>query len=351
MIKPWTKTITEQNPLAILIIDAVVRISSVYSSSAATLLIRCDDKEYVLAQMNPNDVITLNQQLKLEIFEHVELICKGPPGTRINVAGTVQGDAKLLQPPSQKQKETLKENAEPTVKPVAATPEAAVKPVAATPEPTVKVKVAKASTESTPVKEVKKTTTKNDEAPKTADYLKLLKQPAAVKPDAAKPEEKVKPTTAAAPAKEAKKDEKVVKKDEKVVKKDDPLKQLIAAAKEAPTVPKTEPVKRKTLNCGVHVEIVRAGKGQMARAGQRVVVKYDGRLASNGKRFDKGSIPFRLGMGEVIRGWDEGVKGMLVGESRKLLIPAHAAYGARGAPPTIPPNSKLLFDVELLKVA
>jgi len=344
MIKPWTKAITEEDPLAILIIDAVVRISSIYSSSAATLLIRCNDQEYVLAQMNPHDVITLNQQLKLEIFEHVELICKGPPGACINVTGTLQGYAKLLQPSSRKQKKTAREkdtepriksvkNAEPIVKPSAATPEAAKEPV-------VKVKVTTVSTESTPVKEVKKATSKSNDAPKTEEYLKLLKNPAAVKPADAKAEEKVKPTTPA-PGKENKNDEKVVRKDENA-------KPQAPAGKEAP---KAEPVKRKTLNCGVQVEIVKVGKGQMARAGQRVVVKYDGRLASNGKRFDKGSIPFRLGMGEVIRGWDEGVKGMLVGECRKLLIPAHAAYGACGVPPAIPPNSKLLFDVELLKVA
>jgi len=111
-----------------------------------------------------------------------------------------------------------------------------------------------------------------------------------------------------------------------------------------------KPVNKKIVGAGVQVEVLKVGKGQIARPGNRVLVRYDGRLASNGKRFDKGSIPFRLGLGEVIRGWDEGVKGMMVGEKRKLLIPSHAAYGPRGAPPDIPPNAKLVFDVELLQV-
>jgi len=80
-----------------------------------------------------------------------------------------------------------------------------------------------------------------------------------------------------------------------------------------------------------------------------VKVRYDGRLAKNGKRFDKGVINFKLGKGEVIQGWDEGVKGMLRGEQRRLLIPSKMAYGPRGAPPDIPPNADLTFDVELLQ--
>ncbi|CAK8995667.1 unnamed protein product [Durusdinium trenchii] len=79
-----------------------------------------------------------------------------------------------------------------------------------------------------------------------------------------------------------------------------------------------------------------------------VKVRYEGRLGSNGKRFDKGVIDFRLGMGEVIQGWDEGVKGMLRGEKRRLLVPAKLGYGRSGAPPAIPPNANLVFEVELL---
>jgi len=114
---------------------------------------------------------------------------------------------------------------------------------------------------------------------------------------------------------------------------------------------KVDVVARRTTENGVKIEITHPGNGAEAKIGKKVTVRYDGRLASNGNRFDKGSIPFRLGMGEVIRGWDEGVKGMLVGEKRKLLIPSTAGYGSQGAPPSIPPHSNLIFDVELLNVS
>jgi len=99
---------------------------------------------------------------------------------------------------------------------------------------------------------------------------------------------------------------------------------------------------------GVEYEDVQLGamSGGVARNGQKVTVKYVGTL-TNGKRFDAGDISFRLGAGEVIKGWDLGVAGMRVGGKRKLRIPPDAAYGKRGAPPTIPPNATLLFDVEL----
>merc|ERR1712100_879776 len=85
--------------------------------------------------------------------------------------------------------------------------------------------------------------------------------------------------------------------------------------------------KRLTLSGGVKAEINKEGNkdGAKATRGKQVTVKYDGRLTS-GKRFDKGSIRFRLGAGEVIKGWDVGVEGMFVGEKRKLLIPPQFAY-------------------------
>lgn len=88
----------------------------------------------------------------------------------------------------------------------------------------------------------------------------------------------------------------------------------------------------------------------MATSGRRVNVRYVGCLASNGRQFDKGQIRFRLGQGEVIKGWDMGVAGMRVREARRLLIPAHLGYGSRGAPPAIPGNAALAFEVELLDV-
>ena len=91
-----------------------------------------------------------------------------------------------------------------------------------------------------------------------------------------------------------------------------------------------------------------AGKGPAAASGDVVKVHYVGKLAKTGKKFDAGKIAFRLGGGEVIKGWDLGVAGMKVGGKRKLRIPPELAYGRRGAPPDIPANATLLFDVELL---
>jgi len=104
----------------------------------------------------------------------------------------------------------------------------------------------------------------------------------------------------------------------------------------------------KQLKGGLAYEVLKPGSGPMAQAGKTVQVRYDGRLAKNGKRFDKGVIKFKLGRGEVIEGWDKGVNGMLRGEKRRLKIPAAMGYGRRGAPPDIPPNSDLVFEVELL---
>jgi FK506-binding nuclear protein len=103
---------------------------------------------------------------------------------------------------------------------------------------------------------------------------------------------------------------------------------------------------------GLKCEIIRAGPPNAPKAmkGRKVQVRYDGRLASNGRRFDKGKISFRLGASEVIKGWDMGVEGMRKGEQRRLLIPSNLGYGASGAPPDIPRNAALVFDVELLAV-
>ncbi len=96
------------------------------------------------------------------------------------------------------------------------------------------------------------------------------------------------------------------------------------------------------------------GKGAEAKTGDTVKVHYVGTL-TDGKEFDSSRKPnepfvFELGAGRVIKGWDQGVAGMKVGGKRKLTVPPSLGYGARGFPPVIPPNSMLIFEVELLEV-
>jgi FKBP-type peptidyl-prolyl cis-trans isomerase len=97
------------------------------------------------------------------------------------------------------------------------------------------------------------------------------------------------------------------------------------------------------------------GTGQTASAGQTVTVNYVGVLCKTGKEFDsswKRNQPFTtaLSTGSVIPGWVKGIPGMKVGGRRELIIPASLAYGKTGSPPTIPPNSPLVFVVDLLSV-
>jgi FKBP-type peptidyl-prolyl cis-trans isomerase len=105
---------------------------------------------------------------------------------------------------------------------------------------------------------------------------------------------------------------------------------------------------------GLEFEDLQVGTGSEAKAGKTVDVHYTGWL-TNGKKFDSSvdrgePFSFRLGGGQVIRGWDEGVAGMKVGGKRKLTIPPDLGYGARGAGGVIPGNATLVFDVELLAV-
>jgi FKBP-type peptidyl-prolyl cis-trans isomerase len=105
---------------------------------------------------------------------------------------------------------------------------------------------------------------------------------------------------------------------------------------------------------GLKYAVLKPGTGAEAKPGDSVKVHYTGWLKSDGKKFDSSvdrndPFEFRLGEGAVIKGWDQGVQGMKVGEKRQLVIPADMGYGERGTPDgTIPPGATLVFDVELL---
>ncbi|MGE0493357.1 MAG: FKBP-type peptidyl-prolyl cis-trans isomerase [Vulcanimicrobiota bacterium] len=109
-----------------------------------------------------------------------------------------------------------------------------------------------------------------------------------------------------------------------------------------------------TTDSGLKYEVIKEGDGAVAKAGDKVKVHYTGWL-TDGKKFDSSvdrgqPFQFNLGAGQVIKGWDEGVAGMKVGEKRKLTIPPELGYGARGAGGVIPPNATLVFEVELLDI-
>ena len=113
-----------------------------------------------------------------------------------------------------------------------------------------------------------------------------------------------------------------------------------------------------TTPSGLQFEDTVIGSGAQAVQGNQVAVHYTGWLYTNGvagNKFDSSKdrgqpFKFPLGGGQVIRGWDEGVAGMKVGGTRRLVIPPDLGYGARGAGGVIPPNATLLFEVDLLGV-
>uniref|UniRef100_A0A146LIJ7 FK506-binding protein n=1 Tax=Lygus hesperus TaxID=30085 RepID=A0A146LIJ7_LYGHE len=124
-----------------------------------------------------------------------------------------------------------------------------------------------------------------------------------------------------------------------------------AAATQKQQKDQPEVAQKKTIQGGVQIKDIRIGSGNVCKPGQKATVYYVGRLKDNNKVFDsakKGNgFTFAVGKGEVIKGWDVGVVGMKVGGKRTIICPPNMAYGQRGSPPTIPPNSSLVFEVEL----
>ncbi|ORZ12667.1 hypothetical protein BCR42DRAFT_355793 [Absidia repens] len=118
--------------------------------------------------------------------------------------------------------------------------------------------------------------------------------------------------------------------------------------------PKQQEKKQVTkLPSGLIIEDVKVGDGANVKSGARIGMRYIGKL-TNGKVFDKNTsgkpFNFVLGRGEVIKGWDQGILGMKLGGERKLTIPAPLAYGKRGAPPQIPGNATLVFEIKLVSM-
>lgn len=131
----------------------------------------------------------------------------------------------------------------------------------------------------------------------------------------------------------------------------DPSNPLIASNKENSQMDSKKPVKTPS---GLEYIDLEVGTGASPKKGDTVTVHYTGTL-ENGKKFDSSRdrnspFSFKIGVGQVIPGWDEGVMTMKVGGRRQLIIPPDLGYGARGAGGVIPPNATLIFDVELLGV-
>jgi peptidylprolyl isomerase len=128
------------------------------------------------------------------------------------------------------------------------------------------------------------------------------------------------------------------------------------AAIATPTLAQTG--KAMTTPSGLQIIDTKAGTGPSPKPGQTCVMHYTGWLYENGakgKKFDSSvdrgePFEFKIGLRQVIAGWDEGVASMKVGGKRTLIIPAALGYGAQGAGNVIPPNATLMFDVELLGV-
>ncbi|KAF2436113.1 hypothetical protein EJ08DRAFT_655806 [Tothia fuscella] len=191
----------------------------------------------------------------------------------------------------------------------------------------------------------------NGDKPLSKKQLKKLKNNAGQAAEAPKVEEK------AAEKKDSKKDTK------KEAKKESPTKEVNGSGKkvqfakeleQGPTPTKVDTKKggKTKVVQGVTIDERKSGSGPAAKKGDKISMRYIGKL-KDGKQFDSNTkgepFKFKLGAGEVIKGWDVGVQGMCAGSERRLVIPAHLAYGKQGQK-GIPANSELTFDVKLLSI-
>ena len=129
---------------------------------------------------------------------------------------------------------------------------------------------------------------------------------------------------------------------------------LASSSEERASSSETIAVSEVVTRSGLKYREMKPGTGALAKVGDTVDVHYTGWLV-NGKKFDssldrKQPFTFRLGGGQVIKGFDEGIAGMRVGGKRKLTIPPTLGYGANGAGAVIPPNAVMIFEIELLKI-
>lgn len=122
----------------------------------------------------------------------------------------------------------------------------------------------------------------------------------------------------------------------------------------APTTNTIGEKKMTTSPTGLQSQVLREGKGAKPAEGQTIAAHYTGSFP-DGRVFDSSvkrgkPLVFRVGVGQVIKGWDEALLDMRAGEKRKLIIPPHLAYGSRGAGNVIPPDATLHFEVELVEI-